>query len=107
MNFIFSKKKGVLIAKNVLFKNQVPIGGGGGTVFAVFILLKFIFEKLFLYLVATQVTKQKHIYINNNENREEGGTPAIVESIRLGLVFQLKNALNPLVVEQREQYYAK
>lgn len=53
------------------------------------------------------MTKQKHIYINNNENREEGGTPAIVESIRLGLVFQLKNALNPLVVEQREQYYAK
>ena len=44
---------------------------------------------------------------DNNEKREEGGTPAIIESIRLGLVFQLKNALNHQIVVQREQYYLK
>ena len=29
------------------------------------------------------------------ESREEGGTPGIVESIRAGLVLQLKEALGP------------
>ena len=37
-----------------------------------------------------QVTKTKEHYISNIEEREEGGTPAIVESIRAGLAFQLK-----------------
>ena len=31
--------------------------------------------------------------------REEGGTPAIVESIRAGLVFQLKQVRNFLSIE--------
>ena len=77
----------MLIAKNNLFRNSVPTCAGGGTVLS--------------------VTKQKHIYISNNEEREEGGTPAIVESIRLGLVFQLKNTLNHSLLEQRENYYTK
>ena len=37
-----------------------------------------------------QVTHDTHKYIDDIEEREEGGTPAIVESIRAGLVFQLK-----------------
>ena len=41
----------------------------------------------FLYV---QVTHNSHRYLKEVEMREEGGTPAIVESIRAGLVFQLK-----------------
>ena len=37
-----------------------------------------------------QVTHDTHKYIDDIEEREEGGTPAIDESIRAGLVFQLK-----------------
>lgn len=37
-----------------------------------------------------QVTHNSHRYLKEVEMREEGGTPAIVESIRAGLVFQLK-----------------
>lgn len=37
-----------------------------------------------------QVTHDTHKYVDDIEEREEGGTPAIVESIRAGLVFQLK-----------------
>ena len=36
------------------------------------------------------MTHDTHKYIDDIEEREEGGTPAIVESIRAGLVFQLK-----------------
>jgi selenocysteine lyase/cysteine desulfurase len=39
------------------------------------------------------VTEKDHRYLQNDEMREEGGTPAIVESIRAGLVFQLKNSI--------------
>ena len=34
--------------------------------------------------------------------REEGGTPAIVESIRAGLVFQLKEAIGTKYIMERE-----
>lgn len=44
-----------------------------------------------------QVTRETHLYLENIEEREEGGTPAIVESIRAGMVFQLK--------EVREEMY--
>ena len=37
-----------------------------------------------------QVTHDSHRYLKEVEMREEAGTPAIVESIRAGLVFQLK-----------------
>ena len=37
-----------------------------------------------------QVTRDAHLYLKDIEEREEGGTPAIVESIRAGMVFQLK-----------------
>lgn len=41
-------------------------------------------------LFHVQVTHDTHKYIDDIENREEGGTPAIVEFIRTRLVFQLK-----------------
>ena len=39
------------------------------------------------------MTKKDHRYLTNEEMHEEGGTPAIVESIRASLVFQLKDAI--------------
>ena len=64
---------GILIAKKKLFANHVPDRAGGGTV-------------LF-------VTNEDHRYFPNPETREEGGTPAIVESIRAGLAMQLKQSV--------------
>ena len=43
---------------------------------------------IFYYLI--QVTRDTHLYLKDIEEREEGGTPAIVESVRAGMVFQLK-----------------
>ena len=34
--------------------------------------------------------------------REEGGTPAIIESVRAGLVFQLKSAVGVSRITQRD-----
>lgn len=61
---------GVLVVKEHLVKNAVPTVIGGGTV--------------------SYVTPNKHVYTSNIERREEGGTPAIVESVRAGLVFKLQ-----------------
>ncbi len=62
-------------------------GAGGGTVF--------------------YVTKKDHRYLTNEELREEGGTPAIIESIRAGLVFQLKNAIGPDNIMKKEKIIAE
>ena len=48
----------------------MPVVPGGGTV--------------------AYVNPLEHLYVDDPAHREEGGTPAIVESIRAGLVFQLK-----------------
>ena len=42
------------------------------------------------FFLSYQVTRDTHLYLKDIEEREEGGTPAIVESIRAGMVFQLK-----------------
>jgi selenocysteine lyase/cysteine desulfurase len=75
---------GLLIAKRHLFQNEVPHGAGGGTV---------------LYVIS-----DKHKYLSDIEAREEGGTPAIIESIRAGLVFRLKESLGTENIERREEY---
>ena len=36
------------------------------------------------------VTKDSHRYLENIEEREEGGTPNIVGAIRCGLVFRIQ-----------------
>ncbi len=64
---------GVLVARRELFGNRVPDVPGGGTV--------------------AYVNDADHAYLADPEHREEGGTPAIIESIRAGLVFQLKGAV--------------
>jgi selenocysteine lyase/cysteine desulfurase len=51
------------------------------------------------------VNALEHRYIDDIEHREEGGTPAIVESIRAGLVFQLKEAVGAEIIRAREEHF--
>jgi len=73
---------GVLIIRKELLSNSVPEIVGGGTV--------------------AYVNAEEHLYLSDPEHREEGGTPAIIESIRAGLVFQLKNAVGVDTIRARE-----
>lgn len=73
---------GVLVVKRKLCRNTVPVVPGGGTV--------------------SYVTSKLHNYVSSIERREEGGTPGIVESIRAGLVFQLKEAVGSDAIQERE-----
>jgi selenocysteine lyase/cysteine desulfurase len=78
---------GVLVARRELFTNRVPDVPGGGTV--------------------RYVSTTEHDYHPEIEHREEAGTPAIIESIRAGLVFQLKEAVGAEVIEQRESAFVR
>jgi selenocysteine lyase/cysteine desulfurase len=78
---------GVLVARRELFTNRVPEVPGGGTV--------------------RYVSTSEHDYHPEIEHREEAGTPAIIESIRAGLVFQLKEAVGPDVIEARESAFVR
>lgn len=78
---------GVLVVKKHLLQNRVPAVVGGGTV--------------------SYVTPEGHAYIDNIERREEGGTPAIVESVRAGLVFGLQQAVGIGEIERREADFAR
>ncbi len=78
---------GVLVVKRGLLRNRVPSVPGGGTV-------------LF-------VTPSRHAYHPDPEIREEGGTPGIVESIRAGLVFGLKEAVGSEEIRRREHGFAR
>jgi len=78
---------GVLVARRELFTNRVPDVPGGGTV--------------------RYVSTTEHDYHPEIEHREEAGTPAIIESIRAGLVFQLKQAVGPDVIEARESAFVR
>ena len=73
---------GVLVVKRLLLRNTVPTCPGGGTV--------------------AYVNQSEHRYITDPVHREEGGTPAIIESIRAGLVFQLKEAVGAEAIRERE-----
>ena len=74
---------GVLAIRKRLLHNRVPVVPGGGTV--------------------AYVNPTDHDYLTDPEHREEGGTPAIVESIRAGLVFQLKEAVGVDIIRTREE----
>ncbi|MFL6158920.1 MAG: aminotransferase class V-fold PLP-dependent enzyme, partial [Marmoricola sp.] len=76
---------GVLVVRRELLTNRVPHVPGGGTV--------------------AYVNPDDHRYLEDPEHREEGGTPAIVESIRAGLVFQLKEAVGIDVIREHEEHY--
>jgi selenocysteine lyase/cysteine desulfurase len=76
---------GVLAVRRQLLTNRVPDVVGGGTV---------------LYVNPTE-----HRYLADPVHREEGGTPAIIESIRAGLVFQLKQAVGADTIRRHEESY--
>jgi selenocysteine lyase/cysteine desulfurase len=78
---------GVLVARRELFQNSVPDVVGGGTV--------------------SYVNPSEHVYFADPELREEGGTPAIVESIRAGLVFLLKSAVGEDLIREREESFIR
>ncbi len=78
---------GLLVARRDLFKNRVPDVPGGGTV--------------------SYVNPDIHRYLTDIEHREEGGTPAIIESIRAGLVFQLKEAVGAETIRRLEEGYIR
>jgi selenocysteine lyase/cysteine desulfurase len=76
---------GLLVVRRALLTNRVPDVPGGGTV--------------------SYVNAVDHRYVDDPVHREEGGTPAIVESIRAGLVFQLKQAVGVEVIREHEESY--
>jgi hypothetical protein len=78
---------GVLVAKRALLRRDVPTVPGGGTI---------------LFVSPTEQS-----YHPDAEIREEGGTPAIVESIRAGLVFALKDAVGVPEIRRREHGFAR
>lgn len=49
------------------------------------------------------MTPQDHRYFKEVELREEGGTPAIIGSIRAGLVIQLKETVGSNEIMAREE----
>jgi hypothetical protein len=49
------------------------------------------------------VNPLEHRYLDDPAHREEGGTPGIIESIRAGLVFQLKDAVGVETIRAREE----
>ena len=64
---------GVLVYKKALATRGVSSAPGGGTVF--------------------YVSRDEHVYLKNDEEREEGGTPSIIGAIRAGLAMQLQRAV--------------
>ncbi len=78
---------GVLVAKRALFAGSRPTVPGGGTV--------------------GWVSSDAARFLDDLEHREEAGTPAIVESIRAGLVFQLKEAVGTAEIHAREDAFAR
>ena len=78
---------GVLVVKEALLHNSVPAVVGGGTV--------------------VYVTPEDHRFVDDQERREEGGTPAIVETVRAGLVFKLQQAVSTDEIERRERGFLR
>ncbi len=74
---------GVLVLRRDLVTNTVPTAPGGGTV-------------MFVDPIG-------HRYSDDPVAREEGGTPAIVESIRAGLAFAVKQAVGTDTIQSCEE----
>lgn len=51
------------------------------------------------------VDPRGHRYLDDPVAREEGGTPAIVESVRAGLVFALKQAVGTDTIQAAEEHH--
>lgn len=78
---------GILAVKSALLQNSIPAVVGGGTV--------------------AFVSPQRHRYLQDTERREEAGTPAIVESIRAGMVFAVQQFIGTDTIESLERAKVK
>ncbi len=78
---------GLLVVKRHVCTNKVPSTPGGGTV--------------------AYVNPDEHRYIADPVHREEGGTPAIIESIRAGLVFHFKESVGWELIHEREEEFVR
>ena len=74
---------GVLIFDSKLYKNRVPDNPGGGT-------------------VDWTNPWGLHKFINNIETREDGGTPAFLQTIKSALCIELKDEITTSKMEARE-----
>jgi len=74
------------VARRSLFSNTIPTVPGGGTVHYV-------------------QPHDGHVYLEDIEHREEGGTPAIVESIRAGLVLEVHRSVDTTLIEATERQF--
>lgn len=75
---------GVLIYNQKICDNKIPDQPGGGTV---------------IYSNPWKV----HEYINQTEQREDGGTPPILQGIRVGMCIRLKEKMGVLNLLEREE----
>ena len=73
----------VLIFNRSLYSNQVPDSPGGGT-------------------VDWTNPWGEHKYVEDIESREDGGTPAFLQTIKTALCFNLKNEMGINKIMQRE-----
>ena len=78
---------GILVAKRHIFEGRKPSFPGGGTV--------------------DYVSQTEHIFSTSVIEREEAGTPAIIASIKTGLVFQLKEAVGIDEIQKREHHFIR
>ena len=74
---------GVLIFNKKLYKNMVPDNPGGGT-------------------VSYTNPWGEHDYFDDVETREDGGTPAFLQTIKIALAIQVKNQMGTDKIKQRE-----
>ncbi len=75
---------GVLIMNSELYHNTIPDIPGGGT-------------------VRWTNPYGAHIYFDDIEMREDGGTPGFLQAIRVALTLQLKERMDPLRIQEREE----
>jgi selenocysteine lyase/cysteine desulfurase len=75
---------GVLIFNKNLYQNEVPDTPGGGT-------------------VEWTNPWKKHRYIDDIEQREDGGTPAFLQTIKVALCIKLKEAMGVANILKREK----
>ncbi len=74
---------GILILNKSLYHNQVPDHSGGGT-------------------VSYTTPWKTHEYIQNIEDREDGGTPGFLQGIKAALSFKLKHEMDVKEILHRE-----
>lgn len=79
---------GVLVFKNELYKNLVPDHPGGGT-------------------VVWTSPYEEHQYVSNIEAREDGGTPAFLQAIRIAKAIELKEYMTTERIQKREHLLLK